>query len=318
MNKRKQIKTKNSESEKSINLRINIKEKMDNKMSNHQLKQYNNKNNKNNIIDSNNKNIIKSKKSPENLRINEYIINNKKRDKNLNKSKKINDTDINSSSKIFNKKKIIKSTGNISSKNIFDKNYKINTLKKHLIDKKGIKNICLNSLNSKINNSTKQDIFPKRIKVESIKIDLNLVKPPKNYSFISQEKTTAENYNYKLNDKNDLTLRITDITKFKNKNRFTEINTLGQNEMSELNQSFKTSFSLYKSRSLSKKREEKKRSKLNNLELLYDSEENNKKLNNILICLSNLNSKNEKVYEQKSEPKKLIDRIRKYKKLQKL
>ena len=115
-----------------------------------------------------------------------------------------------------------------------------------------------------------------------------------------------------------MTLRITDITKFKNKNRFTEINTLGQNEMSELNQSFKTSFSLYKSRSLSKKREEKKRSKLNNLELLYDSEENNKKLNNILICLSNLNSKNEKVYEQKSEPKKLIDRIRKYKKLQKL
>ena len=318
MNKRKQIKTKNSESEKSINLRINIKEKMNNKISNHQLKQYNNKNNKNNIIDSNNKNIIKSKKSPENLRINEYIINNKKRDKNLNKSKKINDTDINSSSKIFNKKKIIKSTGNISSKNIFDKNNKINTLKKHLIDKKGIKNICLNSLNSKINNSTKQDIFPKRIKVESIKIDLNLVKPPKNYSFISQEKTTAENYNYKLNDKNDLTLRITDITKFKNKNRFTEINTLGQNEMSELNQSFKTSFSLYKSRSLSKKREEKKRSKLNNLELLYDSEENNKKLNNILICLSNLNSKNEKVYEQKSEPKKLIDRIRKYKKLQKL
>ena len=318
MNKRKQIKTKNSESEKSINLRINIKEKMNNKMSNHQLKQYNNKNNKNNIIDSNNKKIIKSKKSPENLRINECIINNKKRDKNLNKSKKINDTDVNSGSKIFNKKKIIKSTGNISSKNIFDKNYKINTLKKHLIDKKGIKNICLNSLNSKINNSTKQDIFPKRIKVESIKIDLNLVKPPKNYSFISQEKTTAENYNYKLNDKNDLTLRITDITKFKNKNRFTEINTLGQNEMSELNQSFKTSFSLYKSRSLSKKREEKKRSKLNNLELLYDSEENNKKLNNILICLSNLNSKNEKVYEQKSEPKKLIDRIRKYKKLQKL
>ena len=90
--------------------------------------------------------------------------------------------------------------------------------------------------------------------------------------------------------------------------------------MSELNQSFRTSFSLYKykSRSLSKKREERKRSKLHNLDLQYDSEENNKKLNNILISLSNLNSKNEKKYEQKSEPKRLIDRIRKYKKLQKL
>ena len=295
-NRRKQIKIKNTESEKNINLKINIKEKMTNKKSNHQ---YNNNKNKN----------IKSKKSPENVKVNEYsLINNKKGGKNLNRPKKMINTDINSNSKMFNKKNVIKSTGNISTKNILENNYKINSLKKHIIDKKGIKN----------NNATKQDIISKRMKVESIKIDLNLVKSPKNYSFISQEKTTAENY--KLNEKNNLTLRVTDTTKFKNNNRFSELNTAGQNEMSELNQSFRTSFSLYKykSRSLSKKREERKRSKLHNLDLQYDSEENNKKLNNILISLSNLNSKNEKKYEQKSEPKRLIDRIRKYKKLQKL
>ena len=266
------------------------------------------KNNWKKKINNKNKNI-KSKKSSENVKVNEYsLINNKKGGKNLNRSKKMINTDINLSSKMFNKKNVIKSTGNISSKNILENNYKINSLKKHIIDKKGIKN----------NNATKQDIISKRMKVESIKIDLNLVKSPKNYLFISQEKTTAENY--KLNEKNNLTLRVTDTTKFKNNNRFSELNTAGQNEMSELNQSFRTSFSLYKykSRSLSKKREERKRSKLNNLDLQYDSEENNKKLNNILISLSNLNSKNEKKYEQKSEPKRLIDRIRKYKKLQKL
>ena len=67
------------------------------------------------------------------------------------------------------------------------------------------------------------------MKVESIKIDLNLVKSPKNYSFISQEKTTAENY--KLNEKNNLTLRVTDTTKLKNNKRFNKLNHARKNEM---------------------------------------------------------------------------------------
>ena len=58
-------------------------------------------------------------------------------------------------------------------------------------------------------------------------------------------------------------MRDSEITKFNNKNL--ELNLAGQ-EMSELNRSVKTSFSVYKTRSLSKKREEKKRSKMNNLE----------------------------------------------------
>ena len=49
-----------------------------------------------------------------------------------------------------------------------------------------------------------------------------------------------------------------------------------------------------------------------------NNEEYNKKLNNILISLSNIRIKSEKELVQKSEPKKLIDKIRKYKKLQKI
>jgi hypothetical protein len=201
---------------------------------------------------------------------------------------------------------------NYSSKNIFDKNTKINSLKKHIIEKKGTKNIILNSSNSKLNNTTKQQATFRRIKVESIKIDLNVINPPKNYSFISQEKTTAAD-NHILNDKNNLTVRNSEITKFNNKNL--ELN-LAVQETSELNRSVKTSFSVNKTRSLSKKRDEKKRSKMNNLEGSNNTEENNRKLNNILISLSNIRINTEKEFIKKSEPKKLIDKIRKFKKLQ--
>ena len=155
----------------------------------------------------------------------------------------------------------------------------------------------------------------KRIKVESIKIDLNLMNTQKNYSFISQEKTTAENP--VINDKNNLTLRGTELQKYVNKNGYTELNSVSQNELSDLNRSFKTSLSVNKARSLSKKRDEQKRKKLNNLGLI-DNDENSKKLNNILISLSNVRVISTKDLEIKSEPKKLIDKIRKFKKLQKM
>jgi len=167
----------------------------------------------------------------------------------------------------------------------------------------------------------KQEIIFKRIKVESIKIDLNVFKPNKNYSFISQEKTTTAE-NPQINDKINLTLRDTEIPKLSkfnnNKNKNSEMNLFGQTEMSELNRTIKTSLSLYKSRSLSKKRDEKKRSKLNNLKDDKNEEKNKENLNNILRCLSNLNVLDKRRFEQKSEPKKLIDKIRKYKKLKQI
>ena len=163
----------------------------------------------------------------------------------------------------------------------------------------------------------KQEIIFKRIKVESIKIDLNLFKHNKNYSFISQEKTTTAE-NPQINDKINLTLRDTEIpkiTKFNNYHKNTEMNLFGQTEMSELNRSIKTSLSIYKSRSLSKKRDEKKRSKINNIEDDKNEEKNKEKLNSILRSLSNLKVCDMRHCAQKSEPKKLIDKIRKYKKL---
>ena len=52
--------------------------------------------------------------------------------------------------------------------------------------------------------------------------------------------------------------------------------------------------------------------------MLNDDEENQKKLNDILISLSNIKVLNTKEFTKKSEPKKLIDKIRKIKKLNNL
>ena len=56
----------------------------------------------------------------------------------------------------------------------------------------------------------------------------------------------------------------------------------------------------------------------NNLKDVKNEEKNKENLNNILRCLSNLNVLDKRHFEQKSEPKKLIDKIRKYKKLKQI
>ena len=330
LDKRKERKIKNYGDKRNIiNLRINVNEMINYKKPSYQINHIN-KNNKailNRSLNKRNKknNNNKKNRSPENskiegnniLNVNINYIRDKNANMNTNKTKKIN-TDINSNSKLNNAKKFKKNTDNNSSKNILDKNNKIINHPRRIIEKKTIKNIIsLNLSNSKKNNASKQQMTFKRIKVESIKIDLNSINPQKNNSFISQEKTTAENPI--LNDKNNLTLRGTEIPKFsKINNKYTELNLVGQTDISDLNRSFKTSFSVNKARSLSKKREEMKRNKLNNLEGTNDEEENTKKLDNILISLSNISHVEPKELAGKSEPKKLIDKIRKFKKLQKL
>ena len=323
MDKRKEKNSKYIKDKKSINLKININDMFNYKKPSYQIKHYY-KNNKTNINKNNNRKIIKNNKlhrSPDNLKVNiNKDENSNIKDKNreiIKKNKKIN-TDANSSTRLFNLKKQKKILEN--SKNITDKNLKIKSLNKNLIDRKSTKNIYLNSSNSKINNAQNHQLTFKKIKVESIKIDL--MNPPKNFSFISQEKLSTEN---PINDKNNLTLRGTEVPKFldkiNNMNKFTELSLLNPIDDSNLNRSFRTSFSLNKksnSRSLSKKREEKKRLKLNNLENLNDIEVNQKKLNEILINLYNFKVIDTKEYirVKKSEPKKLIDKIRKKKKLQ--
>ena len=320
VDKRKEKKTKNLNEKQSINLRININDMFNCKKACYQYNQYNKKSNKPNINSSFNKRSLKINKirrSPENLMIDisNGGVNFHVKEKNTNKTKNIHN-DFLSSSRLFNNKRHIKTNENSSTKNIYEKNSKI----KHIKDKKNQKNISSNSSNSKTSIMPKQEIIFKRIKVESIKIDLNLFKPNKNYSFISQEKTTTAE-NPQINDKINLTLRDTEIpklSKFNNNNKNSEMNLFGQTEMSELNRTIKTSLSLYKSRSLSKKRDEKKRSKLNNLKDDKNEEKNKENLNNILRCLSNLNVLDKRHFEQKSEPKKLIDKIRKYKKLKQI
>ena len=331
LDKRKERKTKNYGDKRNIiNLRINVNEVINYKKPSYQINHIN-KSNKavlnRSLNKRNKKNNNKKNRSPEYSKIEGNNILNANvggiRDKNMNintnKTKKIN-TDINSNSKLNNTKKFKKNTdNNSSSKNILDKSTKLINYSKRIIEKKTLKNIIsLNLSNSKKSSNSKQQMTYKRIKVESIKIDLNSINPQKNNnSFISQEKTTAENPI--LNDKNNLTLRGTEIPKFsKINNKYTELNLVGQTDISDLNRSFKTSFSVNKARSLSKKREEMKRNKLNNLEGVNDVEENKKKLNNILISLSNISHVEAKELAGKSEPKKLIDKIRKFKKLQKL
>ena len=320
VDKRKERKIKNLNEKQSIDLRMNINDMFNCKKNCYQYNQYNKKSNKPKINSSFNKKSVKINKirrSPENLMIDisNGGVNFHKKEKNMNKTKNVNNEFI-SSSRLFNNKRHIKTNENSSTKNIYEKNTKI----KHIKDKKNMKNISSNSSNSKTSIVSKQEIIFKRIKVESIKIDLNLFKPNKNYSFISQEKTTTAE-NHQLNDKINLTLRDTDIpkiSKFNNNLKNSEMNLFGQTEMSELNRSIKTSLSIYKSRSLSKKRDEKKRSKLNNLKDDKNEEKNQEKLNNILRSLSNLNVLDKRHFEQKSEPKKLIDKIRKYKKLKQI
>ena len=319
VDKRKERKTKNINEKQSMNLLINKNDMINYKKTCYQYNQYNKKSSKANINSSFNKRSVKINKihrSPENLMIDisNGGVNFQMKEKNMNKTKNVNN-DIISSSRLFNTKKLKKNNDNNSSKNIYDKNTKI----KQIMDKKNKnnKNISSNSSNSKTSIVPKQEIIFKRIKVESIKIDLNLFKNQKNYSFISQEKTTTAE-NPQINDKINLTLRdveIPKISKFNYNHKNSEMNLIGQTEMSELSRSIKTSLSIYKSRSLSKKREEKKRNKLSNLEDYKNEEKNKEKLNSILRSLSNLKICDMRHCAQKSEPKKLIDKIRKYKKL---
>ena len=340
--------------EKINNLPSSINEIFGNKKSTEQIKHFYQNNNiqefkANNLIMNKTllKNLKKGKNSNINLnnnnnnspekiiiKINNVGTHNSLNNKNIQKKIHKNNTGINSNDieskklKILNlknkKKQIIYNNTENSSSNQSHK------LKKHL-KKNNLSNISKDNnnsnkkcSNSKINYSSTQLLNIKGVKVESINIDLNNINPKKN-SFYHSHKITETDYP-NIIDKNSLTLRESDskylLSKYNKINKHLELSLVGNNESYDLNYSFKTSFSLSKkTRSLSRKRDEKK--KLYNKFKDINNNEIEKKFNEILRNLSsikenifqnNLNRKN----QIKSEPKKYIDKIRKARKLKKL
>ena len=334
--------------EKTINMNYNINEIFGHKKGNEQIKQFYQSNNnnvheiKNNNNISMNKTKMSNKKVIKNKNLNLNVNNSNSPDKiiikinnvgkNKNLTKKINknntgmintnDIEVKKLKLLKNKKKFMIHNNTDNSPNNQNRKSKIYSKKKYIINiKNNNNNSSKNSSNSKISFSSNQIANMKGVKVESINIDLNITNK-KNYKLnASQKKSDIDN---SLNEKNSLTLRETEIpkysTKFHHIHQRMELSLNGPNESTDLNHSFKTAFSLTKkTRSLSKKREEKKKTNWFKLSDINDEEENAKKLNDILVNLSNQKDMGHDVRNtgQRSEPKKLIDKIRKAKKMHK-
>lgn len=333
--------------EKTINIQYNINQIFEHKKGNDQINQFyqsniNTKTNeikKKNINSINltkiiNKNTIKSKKINLNITNNspdKIIIKINNVGKNFQKKININNSGMNLNNRDSKKVKLLKNKNKCKIHNNTDntptsqnrKSTKINSKKKCIIDiKDSNNNLSKNSSNLKISYSNNQISTKKSVKVKSINIDLNFVNQNFNKLSDSVEKTDKNNDN-SLSEKNNLTIRESEIPQFSTKinyiHREMELSLNGLKEDTELNHSFKTSLSLTKkSRSLNKKRDEKKKKRFK-LSNINDEEENERKLNDILL---NLSKQKDVGYSfinagQRSEPKKLIDKIRKSKKLQK-
>ena len=300
-----------------IAIHNNIKLNLNN--SNQMLNQKSNVNNINNIKNNNNnkerknKSVDKRKEKTKNFE--------DKRSINL----KININEINSYKNSNYQFKYHQKNNNNNNKINLNKSLKKRNIKNNNKINKSPDNLVINEKPTANNNIKEKNL----IKTKKIITDINSSSRIFNKKKIKKntDNNSSKNIlekNMKINtlkkqliDKINLTLRGTEITKYITKTGNVELNSVGQNDMSELNRSFKTTFSV-QARSLSKQRDEKKRNKLDNLEEFHNNEDNSKKLNNILISLSNMRAVNNKDSVIKSEPKKLIDKIRKYKKLQKI
>lgn len=328
--------------EKSLNLPFNINDIFGNKKGNEQIKNFYQNNclneieNENYSSHINNKGNFKKNNKNKNLNLNlnnspEKIIikiNNigshstAFKNKNLQKKSKnniafnINDSDIKKSkvANLKNKKKNMLHNNTDNSFNHQKKKFTKNSTKRQIINNN---NVSKNSFNSKINYPNNHPLNLKGVKIESINIDLNLINEKKHLCFSSQKNVDSDS---SLHDKNNFSLKENEIpkilTKFSNVNTHLELSLNPPNESNDLNHSFKTAFTLNKKiRSLSKKRYEKK--KLSSFKYNDNEEENERKLNDILKNLSNIREVSDEYRKNKikSEPKKLIDKIRKAKKM---
>ena len=204
------------------------------------------------------------------------------------------------------KKLILKNNTNTSP---FSKKVKLLKIKSKANDIFNINNktnINLSKIPS-CNNNRNQIFLKNPIKTESINIDLHSKSNnhQKIFKYYSDKKTQN---NLILYNKNNITTRNEDHNE--------------KDYPLKINHSYRTIYvSEKKARSLSKKREEKKKLNLIKLNRIKNQEDEEEiKLNNILKSLENqkniLNLK--KNIQYYSEPKKLIDKIRKYIKIKKI
>ena len=299
------------------------------------------KNNKSNSIHKNkiiNRNMLKNKilsgsenvNNPDKIIITINNVNTGNKNKNIQSKIYKYNTNMNNSNDIDykkiniskNKKKYTKKNNTYCSTNSqIRKSSNINLKKKYIANKKNnINSSRKNYSNSKINNSNNHISNKKGIKIESINIDLNLTNN-NNKNDNSQKK---DNKNNSLIYNNNVIFRETELPKYPSKfnhiQGYLELSLNCPNKSTESNQSFISSYSLIKkTKSLSRKRDEKKRMNLFKFSHIIDEKENEKILNDILFNLSS-QKKNENKYKnncQKSEPKKLIDKIRKALKIKK-
>ena len=303
-------KAKNSEDHKDMTVNIlynidkilrqksNIIEKK-NKM-NYEINHTNNskiilkKNHKNKNTDFYNfeKNLTKMKEQGNNIK------------KDLNRRK------INAKMNLNNKKVVMYNNADISpfkpKTKSLNKKFKQNNFM-DISDNKSRNSINNNSF-SKLNNITHyyhhQFLNINGIKTEFI--ELNLINSSKSFIYNIKKKIEADLI---VNDKNNLTIRQENTPR----NSINNNNKKNKTPM-KINHSYKTVFILSKkTRSLSRKRDEKKKLNIIKLNELSDEEKPENKMNCLLKSLENEKNfiKSGKNFGLKSEPKKLIDRIRK-------
>jgi hypothetical protein len=225
--------------------------------------------------------------------------------------KDLNQRKINTKMKLNNKKIIIYNNADISP-------FKIKTKS---LNKKFKQKNYMNTSDNKSRNSISNNSFSRFcsnnithynhhfLNINGIKtefIELNLTN--NNKSFIYNTKKKMEN-DLIINEKNNLTLRV----------EHTPRNTINYTHEKnktplKLSHSYKTVFiQSKKTRSLSRKRDEKKIKNILKLSEMSDEEKPENKMNYLLKSLENekIILKSRKNCGLKSEPKKLIDRIRK-------
>jgi len=263
----------------------------------------------NHTNNSNSKIIIKKchkKKNTEVYNLDKILI--KMNKKGINSIRKdLNPRKVNTKMKLNNKKIII------CKSDISPFKVKTKSLNKKFKRNNNYTDISENKSRNSINNNSFSKVCSNNIThynhhflhINGIKtefIELNLTNNNKSFIYDNKKKIESDLI---INDKNNLTLREEHIQRNNNENNKTPM---------KISHSYKTVFiHSKKTRSLSRKRDEMKIKNILKLSEMSDEEKPENKMSYLLKSLENekINLKSRKNFGLKSEPKKLIDRIRK-------
>ena len=311
-NKSIEKKTKDSEDHKNktINVLYNYNEILRQKSSNEKMSKLNYE-----INHTNNSKIIIKKyhknKNTDIYNLDKFLTKMNKKG-NINSIRKdLNQRKINTKMKLNNKKIITYNNADISPFKVKTKSLNNKFIQNNYMDisENKSRNSIFNNSFSRFCLNNKTHYNHHFLNINGIKtecIELNLTN--NNKSFIYNTKKKIEN-DLIVSDKNNLTLREElrprDIISSNNENNKTPM---------KISHSYKTVFiQSKKTRSLSRKRDEKKIKNILKLNEMSDEEKPENKMNYLLKSLENERFilKSRKNSGLKSEPKKLIDRIRK-------